>query len=316
MPQYMNLEFGINAGISSTVTAPLRLIGGEAGSILGESPLWHAGAFYWTDVNGGSIHGLLVDGVIVTRSFNTPVVAITATSHDDLLLVVLGDRIGLWDRVSDRFSTLQHAVVDWPKQRFNDATIDPSGRLWVGRMRNNIGPDGSHVDATDQQGDIICVDMKASMPTGIAALGCPNGLAFALDQEQIFWADSAANCLMTGRVDRLSTAVTNAKEFGDRCDRGIPDGSAVDAQGYLWNARFGGGCIVRFAPDGSIDRVLKLPVTNPTCCCFGDAQSTTLYVTSARLLAPEDEVCAGFVLALDVGITGAPLNVFELGPAQ
>ena len=90
----------------------------------------------------------------------------------------------------------------------------------------------------------------------------------------------------------------------------FPDGSAVDAQGFLWNAEFNGGRVVRYAPDGSIDRVIALPVLRPTCCTFGGPDLDVLFITTAsqqmtaaeRLALP----LAGALLRLDAGVRGPP----------
>ncbi len=64
-------------------------------------------------------------------------------------------------------------------------------------------------------------------------------------------------------------------------ERGYPDGSTVDAEGFLWNARWGGGCVVRFAPDGKVDRIVELPTPNVTSCAFGGPELEDLYITTA-----------------------------------
>ena len=96
--------------------------------------------------------------------------------------------------------------------------------------------------------------------------------------------------------------------FSDEKLPGFCDGSAIDTEGCLWNARFGGGCVVRFAPDGRVDRTVELPVSNPTSCCFGGGDLRTLYVTSARFgLSPEQlarNPHEGALLALHTGIAG------------
>src|SRR4030088_2702610 len=92
----------------------------------------------------------------------------------------------------------------------------------------------------------------------------------------------------------------------------MPDGSAVDVDGCVWNARFAGGCVVRFSPDGRVDRVIDLPVTNPTCCRFGGDEDRTLFVTSAGLMAPDVEHLAGSLFLLDVGVQGARCSFFAL----
>ena len=97
--------------------------------------------------------------------------------------------------------------------------------------------------------------------------------------------------------------------WADRHSRGSPDGSAMDAEGYVWNARWGGGCLLRFAPDGSLDRVIELPVSHPTSCVFGGPELETLYVTSAAPADAHGEL-DGAVLMANVGVTGQPCHRF------
>jgi sugar lactone lactonase YvrE len=96
--------------------------------------------------------------------------------------------------------------------------------------------------------------------------------------------------------------------------RGRPDGACVDREGYVWNAVFAGHRVVRYAPDGRLDRVIELPVTNPTCVCLGGPDLRTLYITTATkmidpaVLAHED--WAGALLAIDVDVAGLPESLF------
>ncbi|HZP20241.1 MAG TPA: SMP-30/gluconolactonase/LRE family protein, partial [Bauldia sp.] len=95
-------------------------------------------------------------------------------------------------------------------------------------------------------------------------------------------------------------------------ERGGPDGSAMDSAGYLWNARYGGGCIVRVAPDGRLDRVIEMPVDNVTTCTFGGPDLRTLYVTSAKGGSGARGRLAGGVFTLPVDDPGLPENVFRI----
>ena len=89
---------------------------------------------------------------------------------------------------------------------------------------------------------------------------------------------------------------------------GAPDGATLDAQGYLWNARYGGSAIARIAPDGRLDRLIELPVSQPTSCAFGGPDLDILYVTTARQRLDEAQLraqpLAGALLRLDVGVRG------------
>ncbi len=109
--------------------------------------------------------------------------------------------------------------------------------------------------------------------------------------------------------------MSNERVFVDgAANPGYPDGSCVDADGCLWNAEYGGARVVRYTPAGKIDRVIALPVQNPTCCCFGGARLDTLYVTTAaqglKEIDFEKQPLAGSVFAVHPGATGLPESRF------
>jgi sugar lactone lactonase YvrE len=93
--------------------------------------------------------------------------------------------------------------------------------------------------------------------------------------------------------------------------RGVPDGSTVDAEGYLWNCRFYGGCIVRVAPDGTIDTVIEMPISNVTTCTFGGKDLHTLYVTSASAESHGEDL-AGGLFAIETDVCGQAENRFSI----
>ena len=112
------------------------------------------------------------------------------------------------------------------------------------------------------------------------------------------------NIIWRHDYDSDTRAITGETPFFAGFDRGVPDGSAIDAEGHLWNARFGGSCLVRIAPDGSIDRIVELPISNPTTCAFGGADLRTLFFTSANIHLPRPERLAGSLFALDAPVPG------------
>jgi len=88
----------------------------------------------------------------------------------------------------------------------------------------------------------------------------------------------------------------------------------VDAEGYVWSARWDGWQVIRFAPDGTIDRVVEMPVQRPTSCIFGGPQLNQLFVTSAKIGLTETELArqplAGSLFVLEVDVPGLPEPLF------
>jgi sugar lactone lactonase YvrE len=139
----------------------------------------------------------------------------------------------------------------------------------------------------------------------------PNSTAFSPDDRTLYFADSPRHLIWAFDFDRDAGTVGNRRVFVDLTARkGLPDGSCIDAEGFLWNAEYGGQRVTRYAPDGRVDRTVELPVTNPTCCCFGGETLDTLYVTSATPRTGPQRPLDGGLLALGVGVRGLPEAAF------
>jgi sugar lactone lactonase YvrE len=195
---------------------------------------------------------------------------------------------------------------DRPQNRLNDGKVDPFGRFWVGSMQ---------VDERAKTGRLWCVKPDGSFSQHRESIGVSNSLAFDRARGRIYFADS-----MTGLIEQaplseseLPQAFTPfAKTF-----KGSPDGSCTDADGFLWNAEWGGSRIVRYSPSGEVERVLEMPVSRPSCCTFGGRDYKTLFVTSARYNMSaaelEAEPHAGSLYAVELDdVRGLPADLFAL----
>ena len=126
----------------------------------------------------------------------------------------------------------------------------------------------------------------------------------------MYFADSLLYTIFAYAFDTASGTIGDKRVFARTTAPGFPDGSTVDAEGYLWNAEFNASRIVRYAPAGEVDRIIRVPVARPTCCAFGGPGLDVLYVTTASQNMTEAErqanPLAGALLALDVGVRGLP----------
>jgi sugar lactone lactonase YvrE len=278
-----------------------------AGDVCGEGAVWHAAheAVYWTDINRFLIHRFRPkDLCLRTWFFEEPVTAVTLTNKPEVLVVVLGSSVILWEPHTDRRHDPLFRLAGWPRVRLNDARPDPLGSLWLGSMRNNVNADGSSGETGGQDGILIRLDPNAKVKTWRKHIGIANTLAWSPDHRHFYFGDTLANVIWLYDFDPATGAIANERPFFRDFARGLPDGSTVDSDGYLWNCRFFGGCIVRVAPDGKIDRVIEMPVQNITTCTFGGADLKTLYVTTARLEAPPEDRLAGGLYAISTGVAG------------
>ena len=144
------------------------------------------------------------------------------------------------------------------------------------------------------------------------SIGISNTVAWSPDRRHFYFGDTLANVVWVYDYDSSTGAISNERPFLEGFDRGLPDGSTVDSEGFLWNCRFFGNCIVRVAPDGKIDRVVEMPVKNITTCVFGGADLTTLFVTTASAEAPRGDRLAGSLFSLQTEVRGQPENRFRI----
>lgn len=285
------------------------------GDVCGEGVVWHAAhaAAYWTDINRFLIHRFTpADQCVRTWFFDEPVTALSLTDRDDTLAVVLASQVLLWEPHSDRRSEPVYRLNQWPKVRLNDARADPRGSLWMGSMRNNVDVNGSALAAGGRDGVLYRLDPEASVTQWSSDIGISNTIAWSPDTRWFYFGDTLENTVWVHDYDPATGSIANRRPFLQGFARGLPDGSSVDGEGYLWNCRFFGGCIVRIAPDGHVDRVVEMPVQNVTTCTFGGAARETLYITSASLEAPPSDRLAGGLFAIQTGIKGQPENRFAI----
>ena len=284
------------------------------GDVCGEGAVWHAAheAVYWTDINRFLIHRFTpANQCVRTWFFDEPVTALTLADRADVLVVILASRVILWEPATDVRHDPLFLLDGWPKVRLNDARVDPRGALWMGSMRNNVNPDGSGGEAGGHDGVLFRLDPDGKVTAWRREIGISNTLAWSPDQRRFYFGDTPANIIRVYDYDAASGSIANERPFLEGFARGLPDGSTVDSEGYLWNCRFYGGCIVRVAPNGQVDQIVEMPVKNITTCTFGGADRKTLYVTTAKIEAPAGDRLAGGLYAIATQIAGQAENQFR-----
>jgi sugar lactone lactonase YvrE len=193
--------------------------------------------------------------------------------------------------------------------RANDARCDAAGRLWLGTMQDNIGPAKEDLPVTRASGGLFRVDPDGTVTRWAEGVGIANALAFSPDGRVLYFGDSLANRIDAFDVEPTTGALSNRRVFAEG-GPGAPDGAAVDAEGCLWNARWGAARLIRYRPDGGVEREVPLPCAQPTSCAFGGPALRTLYVTSARAGLARPGPADGALLELAVEVPGLPANPF------
>ncbi|WP_246028599.1 SMP-30/gluconolactonase/LRE family protein [Maritalea mobilis] len=286
-----------------------------AGDKTGEGAVWSAEeqAVYWCDINRFLVHRY-DEKTQSTQSwlFDEPVVAVSLTSEAGRFLLALASKLIWWWPETDRREDHGFKLKGFPQVRLNDGRADPLGNFWVGSMKNNVLPDGELGDAGPGEGVLFRITPSGEVTEWRDNLGISNTLCWSPDHTKFYFGDTLENQIYAYDYDKADGSISNERVFFDGFDRGGPDGSAMDAEGYLWNCRFGGDCIVRVAPDGAIDRLIEMPISNVTTCTFGGADLQTLYITSASILCPPGQRLAGSLFSLRVDEKGMAENRFKV----
>ncbi|TWC13970.1 MULTISPECIES: SMP-30/gluconolactonase/LRE family protein [unclassified Pseudomonas] len=277
---------------------------------LGEGPFWDAPtqALYWVDIAGKQALRLIGANVQIWQ-MPEHVSAFIPTQRGDALVTLSSgvyrldlDSPGLEPRL-----TLLCMADPQPGNRANEARCDGLGQLWLGTMQNNIGENGEDLPLEHRSGGLFRVGADGRVMPLLRGRGIPNTLLWSPDGTTVYFGESLDGTLYRHFIHPDGSLAPAEVWFGPH-SRGGPDGSAMDARGYVWNARWDGSCLLRISPDGQVDRVIELPVSRPTSCVFGGEDLKTLYITSAA--SPLAHPLDGAVLSMRVDVPGVSCTRF------
>ena len=277
---------------------------------LGEGPLWHPlrQQLFWFDIPAGTLYCCNESGEAgQTWQFGEPASA-AAWIDDKSLLVATASSLKHLDLVSGAQTLVADMESDNPITRSNDGRAGPDGSFWIGTMGREL-ESGAGAYYRFESGSLSRI---------IDTMSIPNATCFSPDGRAAFVADTAAQIIWRWSLDSSGRPVGERTVHIDlRAENANPDGAVCDAEGYLWNAQYGSSRIVRYAPAGTEDRVIELPVSQPTCPALGGPELKTLYITSAcENLSPERLACepdAGKIIVVDVDVPGIPEHRIKLG---
>ncbi len=276
----------------------------DAKNKLGEVPVWCPiqQALYWVDIEGKLLQRLTPATGLVRRWTMPERIGSFALRAGGGLVCAFASGFAFFDLETEAVEWIARPEAATPRNRFNDGKCDRAGRFWAGTMDDRL---------SEHTGALYRLDPDRSVHRMAEGVGISNSLAWSPDDRLFYFADTMDRAIYAYDYDAATGAIANRRVLADHKDQpGNPDGSTIDAEGFLWNAQWDGWRLVRFAPDGRVDRVVPLPVQKPTSCMFGGPDLATLYVTSA-IWDLEGEALArqpwaGGLLALDVGVRGLP----------
>ena len=280
----------------------------RCGDQLGETPLWcdRTNKLWWVDIEQPKLQSWdPASAVHETRAIDTTYLGSVALTRSSSHLVAMDLSLQIIDPASGETSHLVD-VETGLDNRLNDGRVDARGRLWIGTMDNQLHR---------PNGGLYRVDPDGSVQRVLDDIIVSNGIAISPDARTLYFTDTRRFMTWAFDLDLDDGSITGRRLFADYSDSGErPDGACVDVDGCLWNAFFSDSRIVRYRPDGSIDRSIDLPVSNPTCACFGGSDLKTLFVTTASKFMSDEQLAAeplaGALLAIDGVGQGLPENRF------
>jgi sugar lactone lactonase YvrE len=278
---------------------------------LGEGPLWDVGQqrLYWIDAAGCRVFRATADGREL-RAWDVParVGSIAIRKDGEGAICSLAKGFAALDFRSGDLEPIHAIETDTPETWINDGKVDRAGRFFAGTMDSlEEGPKGA----------LYRLDPDLTLTRVETGIICSNGPCWSPDDRTFYFADSWSGEIWAYDYDIATGAIANRRTFVtlDRGPLGAADGSTVDAEGFLWNAQVYDGRLVRYAPDGRIDRVIEMPVKKVTSVMFGGPELDILFVTSmARQPLPRfppDGVQRGALFAVTgLNVRGLPESRF------
>jgi sugar lactone lactonase YvrE len=283
---------------------------GDVAAVLGEGPYWRPedDALLWVDVARGHLYMTRVQlGETITIELDTVSAAFPAVGGG--IITAGGHRLMLRaTRPGEGWAG--RIIAEAPARdgvRFNDASVDPAGRVWVGSM---------DIKEKEPLGTLYRLDSGGTLTPVVKGATVSNGIGWSPDGTRMYYNDSPMRRIDMFDYDQATGEAYQGRMFADLSGAdGFPDGLTVDADGYVWVAMFAGGALRRFTPAGHQDAVIPLPVSQPTSCAFGGPGMADLFVTTAyRDLSEAQraaEPLAGRLLRLRPGPVGLPSSATQ-----
>ena len=272
---------------------------------LGEGPIWHVGRqqLFFFDINEQTLFAVSPTGEVADSWLFNETIAAAAILDDHTLVLATDTGLKEFDLATGGMNRINEIEADRPDTRTNDSRVHPSGAFWIGTM--STGDEEAAAGAVYHYRAGVLTTLKSGIKI-------PNATCFSPDGRKAYWTDTPTRQILQVETDPATgLPVGEWTLFADVSDgRGYPDGAVVDSAGFLWNAKWGGSCVVRHAPDGSIDRIIEVPVSQVTCPAFGGPDLKTLFITTAnKNLSPGQlaaEKVAGGLFAIDLEVAGQP----------
>lgn len=282
----------------------------QARARLGEGPVWHPDRqlLYWIDIYNHRVHQFNPTNGD-TRFYDVGgVVGCIGLMEGDRLLLAQRHHLSILDLTTGDRQSILELETELAANRFNDGKCDAMGRFWFGSMNAGDEPTGN-LYRYDPDGTLTL------METGLTI---SNGLGWSPDNTTFYLTDTPKQIIYAYDFDASLGTLQNRRPLIHLEGAPFyPDGLTIDSEGCIWSAMWNGWCVIRFDPEGKEMERVAMPVHCPTCCTFGGATLTTLYITTASVGLSQAEIEEGFyagdVFALETEVRGLPAGRFGEG---
>lgn len=279
--------------------------------ILGESPIWHAErkSCFWVDIENGILYEYnWISRTTRTWKFDYRITLVVQAKGNQLI-VALNAKIARFDLETEQLEWVVEVEISGSGNRCNDGACDSSGRLWVGTM---------HLEHRHGQGALYCIDNNLVVQKKISNTTISNGIVWSLDNKRLYYIDSPTQVVQSYIFEEKSGEIIfekNAIQIPN--EMGSPDGMAIDEEGMLWIAHWGGFGLYRWDPcSGELKSKIEVPVPQVSSCSFAGENLDYLVITTARENLSEEEIKkypeSGITFLVKPGVKGIASNICRL----
>lgn len=285
-------------------------------NILGEGPVWDVTEqrLYWIDGMGHEIWRCAADGSDV-RSWKLPVqIGMMALRSSGGAILATGDGFQFFDFESGALQPVIDPEAGRDGVTLNDGKVDSRGRLIVGSL--DLPSLENKAAKQTPRGTLYRLDTDLSLHRLDTGIGISNGPCWSPDQSTFYFTDSATDTIYAYDWDEVRGEPSAKRIFAELPQNYIPDGGTVDEEGFIWSclngAYSGVGELRRYAPDGTLDRIVTMPTPKPTSLIFGGADLDVIFVTSMNLPTeiPYNSADGNLFSITGLGIRGLPERRF------
>jgi len=239
--------------------------------VTGECAHWHPmeQCVYWVDIPKGQVFRYFPATRKHEMVFENPLMIGGLTIQQDGALLLFMEHGAIKQLKNGALSTILEDVPEERETRFNDAIADPEGRVFCGTMPTDARP-----------GHLYRLDVDRSLAQMEGSLGISNGMGFSPDLKYFYHTDSTARIIYRYDYERSGGGLSNRRELIRTSGQGVPDGLTVDAEGYIWSARWDGSMLVRYTPAGAVDQTIYIAARKVSSVAFGGSGYGDIYITS------------------------------------